>query len=158
MSQQLQVGDPAPNFELLNQQNDSRSLLDYSGKWLVLYFYPKDNTPGCTAEAIAFTQLIQKFSSQNASIVGVSPDSTTSHQRFIEKKSLEVELLSDSDKIAVNQFGVWQKKKMAGREYFGVVRTTFLIDPKGIIRHKWEKVKVKGHAEDVLEQCCTISR
>ena len=141
----------APGFKLSNQKNKERNLNDYAGKWLVLYFYPKDNTSGCTTEAKEFTELKRKFSTKKAAIAGVSPDSIASHQRFIEKHELKIELLSDPDKTMSKTYGVWQKKKMAGREYMGIVRSTFLIDPDGKIQKIWTKVKVKAHVQNVLD-------
>ncbi|MBN2342845.1 MAG: thioredoxin-dependent thiol peroxidase [Deltaproteobacteria bacterium] len=156
MTRLLQIGEPAPPFSLLNQEGKQKANADYAGKWLVLYFYPKDNTPGCTTEAINFTELKRKFSSRQAAIVGISPDSVASHQKFIEKKNLKIELLSDTEKKAAQAFGVWQLKKMAGREYMGVVRSTFLISPEGDIVQIWNSVKVKGHAETVLNELCNL--
>ena len=149
-------GKKAPTFRLNNQDNLPRSNTTYRGHWLVLYFYPRDNTPGCTTEAVEFTSLINRFSDKDAQIVGISPDTVSSHQKFIKKKGLKIELLSDSEKKTAESFGVWQLKKMAGREYMGVVRTTFLIDPKGTIQEVWEKVKVKGHAGAVYDTLCTL--
>lgn len=158
MTKAVTIGHDAPGFKLKNQDDIVRTNADFKDNWLVLYFYPKDNTPGCTNEAIAFTELKQKFSSRNAHIVGVSPDSVISHQKFIQKKDLSLELLSDIDKTAAQSFGVWQQKKMAGREYMGVVRTTFLIDPEGKIQHKWENLKVNGHADAVYTQLCECTK
>ncbi len=115
------------------------------------YFYPKDNTPGCTTEALDFTALVPEFTALNAVIVGVSPDSEKSHGRFIEKKELTIELLSDPDHQTAEAYGVWQLKKFMGKEYMGIVRSTFLIDPQGQVAAIWSKVKVKGHAQMVLE-------
>ena len=151
-------GKKAPTFKLNNQDNALRTNTAYKGHWLVLYFYPRDNTPGCTTEAIEFTSLIEKFSNKGAQIVGISPDSVTSHRKFADKKALKIELLSDSEKKVAEAYGVWQQKKMAGREYMGVVRTTFLIDPKGTIKEVWETVKVKGHIEAVYGTLCTLSQ
>lgn len=150
-------GKKAPQFKLPNQDDDLRTNASWKGQWLVLYFYPRDNTPGCTTEAVEFTSLLSQFKDKDAAIVGVSPDSVSSHQKFISKKELQVELLSDSEKKAAEAFGVWQLKKMAGREYMGVVRTTFLIDPKGIVQEVWEKVKVKGHVSAVYDTLCDLS-
>lgn len=150
------INTPAPQFTLKNKDDKTISLSDYSGKWVVLYFYPKDNTSGCTKEAIDFTDKLSSFTKQKAAVIGISPDSPKSHASFITKHALKVELLSDPSHEVLEAFGVWQKKKMYGREYFGVVRTTFLIDPKGVIREKWEKVKVPGHADAVLTQLCEL--
>ena len=147
----IQIGSAAPDFSILNSADTNRNLGDYAGKWLVLYFYPKDNTPGCTLEAIEFSAASEKFEKLNAQVVGVSPDSCKSHQNFITKKELTVELLSDPEKSMLESYGVWQEKSMYGRTYMGVVRTTVLIDPKGTIASIWPKVKVKGHVDAVLE-------
>ncbi len=147
----IQIGSAAPDFSISNSENTNRKLGDYAGKWLVLYFYPKDNTPGCTLEAIEFSAASEEFKKLNAQVVGVSPDSCKSHQNFITKKELTVELLSDPEKSMLESYGVWQEKSMYGRTYMGVVRTTVLIDPKGTIDTIWTKVKVKGHVDAVLE-------
>jgi peroxiredoxin Q/BCP len=148
----LNIGDNAPSFCLPNQDSEEICLRDFQGSWVVLYFYPKDNTPGCTTEAIEFTQNLEKFDELGATVIGVSPDSIKRHQNFIAKKELKVMLLSDEEKEVCSLFGVWQLKKSFGKEYMGVVRSTFLIDPDGRITYKWEKVKVKGHVETVLKK------
>ena len=132
------------HFSIPNHNGKKVSLADFKGKWLVFYFYPKDNTSGCTKEAIEFTAAKDKFTAENAVIVGVSPDSEKSHCNFIAKHSLGIELLSDTEKEVVNSYGVWQLKKMAGREYYGVVRSTFLIDPAGNLAEVWTKVRGEG--------------
>ena len=144
-------GTKAPGFSLLNADEQSVQLEDFRGKWLILYFYPKDNTPGCTTEALDFTALKGEFEKAGAVIAGVSPDSCKRHRNFIGKKGLTIELLSDPEHQALEAYGVWQLKKNYGREYMGVVRSTFLIDPEGSIEKTWGKVKVKGHAEAVLD-------
>jgi peroxiredoxin Q/BCP len=154
MSNMPKPGDKAPAFTLNNALSKPVSLSDFAGRWVVLYFYPKDNTTGCTKEAKEFSALLSEFKKQKAVVIGISPDSEASHARFIKKHDLAVELLSDPDKQVCNIYGVWQKKMMAGRQYMGVVRTTFLIDPKGTIVRVWEKVRVQGHADDVLQSCC----
>ncbi len=154
----ITVGQPAPDFSLSNTDGQTRTLQDYRGKWLVLYFYPKDNTSGCTTEALDFTAHIQDFQKLNAVVVGVSPDSCQSHQKFRDKHGLQVELLCDPEKTVLQQYGVWQKKRMYGREYMGVVRTTVLIDPQGTIAYIWPKVKVKGHAQAVLEKLAELQQ
>ncbi len=146
----LQVGQTAPDFCLPDQNEENVCLNQFRGQWVVLYFYPKDNTTGCTAEAIDFTSLISAFHAANAEVLGVSPDSPKSHVNFITKKELKLRLLSDTEHAVLETYGVWQLKKMYGREYYGVVRSTFLIDPNGKIVHIWPKVKVRGHAEEVL--------
>ncbi len=145
----LQEGQQAPVFTLSDANSEPVSLEQYKGKWVVLYFYPKDNTSGCTMEAIDFTAALSDFDALNAVVIGISPDSPKSHQNFINKHQLKVLLLSDPEHQVLEAYGVWQKKRMYGREYMGVVRSTFLIDPQGVIRHAWRKVKVKGHVEEV---------
>ncbi len=148
----IHIGDKAPDFKLSNTDGQIRTLADYTGKWLVLYFYPKDNTSGCTMEAVDFTAHRDSFKALNAEVVGISPDSCESHRKFREKHGLQIELLCDPEKQVLQQYGVWQKKRMYGREYMGVVRTTVLIAPDGTIAYIWPKVKVKGHAETVLNK------
>ena len=148
----LQIGDQAPAFCLPNQDDEEVCLRDLQGSWIVLYFYPKDNTPGCTTEACEFTAALPDFSGLGATILGVSPDSPKKHRSFIEKKELGITLLADEDKEACEAYGVWQLKKFMGREYMGVVRSTFIIDPDGKIAAVWEKVRVKGHVEAVREK------
>ena len=153
----LEIGQAAPNFSLSNAQGDVKTLADFAGKWVVFYFYPKDNTPGCTTEALDFTALKSEFAEQNAVVVGISPDSEKSHQRFIDKKELQVELLSDPEHKTAEDYGIWQLKKFMGKEYMGIVRSTFLIDPEGKIAHAWIKVRVKEHAQKVLAQLQTLT-
>ena len=152
-----QAGRKAPAFALDNQDGDKVRLTDFAGKWVVLYFYPKDNTSGCTKEACGFTEALPNFTKLNAEVLGVSPDSVKSHQGFIAKQNLKITLLSDPDHKILEKYGVWQKKSMYGREYFGVVRTTFLIDPKGKIARVWEKVKVAGHVDEVHQALSEMS-
>ena len=151
MPKKLKIGDKAPEFCLPDAKNKRVCLKDFRGKWLVLYFYPKDNTSGCTKEAIDFTSYVKDFRKMNAAVVGVSPDSVKSHVGFIGKHGLKIILLSDPEHEVLKKYGVWQKKSMYGREYYGVVRTTFVIDPNGRIKQKWEKVKVAGHADAVKD-------
>lgn len=139
----LEVGQKAPEFA---------KLADFAGQWLVLYFYPKDNTPGCSTEAIDFTALSPQFQQLNAVIVGVSPDSEKSHCRFIEKHNLTIQLLSDTEHQLAEIYQVWGLKKFMGKEYMGIKRSTFLIDPQGNIAYIWSNVKVKAHAEAVLKK------
>lgn len=145
----LEIGDKAPNFCLPNQDDTEICLRDLEGSWIVLYFYPKDNTPGCTTEACEFTEAEVEFVNMGAIILGVSPDSPKKHRNFIEKKELSITLLADEEKVACEKYGVWQLKKNYGREYMGVVRSTFIINPNGEIAAIWEKVRVKGHVEAV---------
>jgi peroxiredoxin Q/BCP len=139
----LEIGTKAPDFCLPNQDDVEICLRDIKGKWVVLYFYPKDNTPGCTNEACDFTELEPQFDDIDAVIFGVSANTTKQHRNFIEKKNLGITLLSDEEKNMLEQYGVWQQKKMCGREYMGIVRTTYLIDPNGNIAFGWENVKVR---------------
>ena len=152
MSQILSVGEKAPAFDLPNQDGNNVKLGDYAGKWLVVYFYPRDDTPGCTVEAREFTDLKKDFDNNNASILGVSPDSEKKHSKFIDKHNLEIDLLADENTTMLEDYGVWQEKSMYGKTYMGVVRTTYLIDPEGSVAEAWTKVKAKGHAEIVLER------
>jgi len=145
----LEIGAKAPEFCLPNQDETEICLRDLSGKWVVLYFYPKDNTPGCTTEACDFTEAMPDFEDLDAVILGVSPDSPKKHANFIEKKGLKITLLADEDKTLCEAYGVWQLKKNYGKEYMGVVRSTFIISPDGLIAAAWEKVRVKGHVEAV---------
>jgi peroxiredoxin Q/BCP len=144
-------GAKAPEFTLPNQDGKNVSMKDYSGKWLVLYFYPKDNTPGCTIEAKDFTSLAGRFEKLGAAVVGVSPDSVKSHCNFIEKQGLKITLLSDTDRAVTKRYGAWGTKKMYGKESEGLIRSTFVISPDGKISRAWTKVKAEGHAEEVLE-------
>jgi peroxiredoxin Q/BCP len=145
----LQIGDQAPAFCLPNQDEEEVCLRDLQGSWIILYFYPKDNTPGCTTEACDFTAALPDFEGLDAIVLGVSPDSPKRHRNFIEKKDLKITLLADEEKELCNLFGCWQLKKNYGREYMGVVRSTFIIDPDGKVAAKWEKVRVKGHVDEV---------
>ena len=142
----------APSFCLPDEEGKEVCIEDYRGKYLILYFYPKDNTSGCTREAKDFSQHIEEFEKLNACVVGISPDSIESHRKFKEKHDLKVKLLSDESKDVLKKYGVWQLKKMYGRTYYGVVRSTFLISPEGEIIHEWRKVKVDGHVDDVLKK------
>ncbi len=146
----LSVGTKAPNFTLQNQDAEEISLSELLGHWIVLYFYPKDDTPGCTIEAQEFSALFQEFKNLKTLVFGVSPDSPKSHCAFQKKCKFSVPLLCDPEHTMLTTYGVWQKKSMYGKEYMGVVRTTYLIDPKGIIRFVWEKVNHEGHAAAVL--------
>ncbi|PIE01849.1 MAG: thioredoxin-dependent thiol peroxidase [Acidobacteria bacterium] len=151
MTLNIKEGQIAPDFTLPNEQETEVTLSQFKGKWVVLYFYPRDLTPGCTVQAIDFSTGKAEFEESGAVILGVSPDTVASHQKFCSKKNLTITLLSDPEKEVLNLYGVWQKKKMAGREYMGVVRSTVLIDPDGVIFKIWEKVRVKGHVENVLK-------
>ena len=146
---ELTVDDTAPDFCLPDKDNKNVCLKDFKGKYVIVYFYPKDNTPGCTTEAIGFTRILPELQKLNAEVIGISPDSPESHAKFIEKKKLKVILLSDLDKEVLKSYGKWGKKTFRGKEYIGVTRSTFLINPNGKIAHIWSKVSVKGHPEEV---------
>jgi len=148
----LNVGDTAPDFSSIDEKGKPVSLKEYRGKTIVLYFYPKDNTTGCTAEACDFRDNFARIKKTGAVVLGVSPDSAKSHAGFKEKYDLPFTLVSDESKKIVEAYGVWQEKSMYGRKYMGVVRTTFIIDPKGKIAHIFPKVKVKGHVDEILAQ------
>jgi len=145
----LEVGTQVPDFCLPNQDEEEICFRDIKGRWIVLYFYPKDNTPGCTTEACDFTAAVPDFDGLNAIILGVSPDSPEKHRKFIEKKELGITLLADEEKELCNLFGIWQLKKFMGKEYMGVVRSTFIIDPDGKVAANWIKVRVKEHVDAV---------
>ena len=157
MSDLLQIGQKAPNFSAQDQNNNTVSLDDFYDRWLILYFYPKDDTPGCTVEAIDFTALKEQFTELGAAIVGVSPDSTESHCKFITKHNLGLQLISDPERKVTEAYNVWQLKKFMGKEYMGVVRSTFLITPDGKLAHIWNKVRAKGHAEKVLQKLAELA-
>jgi len=145
----VKEGNKAPDFAAPDQDGSKVKLSSFKGKKnVVLYFYPKDMTPGCTTEACDFRDLHKKF--KDAEILGVSIDPPERHQKFIEKYTLPFTLVSDADKKVVQKYGVWQEKKLYGKTFMGVVRSTFLIDKQGVVRKIWPKVKVKGHAEEVL--------
>jgi thioredoxin-dependent peroxiredoxin len=146
----LQDGDKAPDFELPLESGGPLRLSGLEGKAVVLYFYPKDDTSGCTAEAKDFSRLAGDFRSAGAEVIGVSPDSVESHRKFRKKYDLDVRLAADADKAVATAYGVWVEKSMYGRRYMGVERSTFLIDKKGRIARIWRRVKVPGHAAEVL--------
>jgi peroxiredoxin Q/BCP len=147
----LDTGDKVPDLPLHLSGGGETSLSGYGGRWLVLYFYPKDNTPGCTTEGIDFNGLLPKFRKLGAEVVGVSRDSLKSHQNFCTKQGFRFELASDNDESLCNAFGVIKEKNMYGRKVLGIERSTFLIDPDGVIRQSWRPVKVAGHAQAVLD-------
>ena len=148
----LELGTKAPEFCLPNQDDEEICLRDIKGRWIVLYFYPKDNTPGCTTQACGFTEALPDFTALEAMILGVSPDSPKKHRSFIEKKSLKITLLADEEKELCGLYNVWQLKKFMGKEYMGVVRSTFIINPAGEIAAVWTKVRVKNHVAEVKER------
>ncbi|MGI0101597.1 MAG: thioredoxin-dependent thiol peroxidase [Nitrosotalea sp.] len=147
----LTQGDTVPDFALKDAEGKTLKKADFGGKKYVVYFYPKDFTPGCTTEAAEFARDYKKFKSAGIEIVGISPDDEESHKKFGEKMSVPFILLADTDKDVAKKFGVWGKKQFMGREYMGVNRTTFLIDDKGKIFKVFEKVKPAGHSQEVLE-------
>ena len=155
---ELQIKDEAPLFSLPNQDNAEISLRDFRGSYVVLYFYPKDKTPGCTTEACDFRDSMESLNALGAVVLGVSPDSVKSHQSFIGKESLNFTLLSDTNKEVLKMYGAFGVKKLYGKEYEGVIRSTFLIDPQGKIAHIWKNVKVKGHIEEVREKLEALRR
>jgi peroxiredoxin Q/BCP len=145
----IKIDEKAPEFCLPNQDDIEICLRDLKGKWIVLYFYPKDSTPGCTTEACEFSEAAPDFSELDAIIIGVSADSTKRHRNFIEKQELGITLLSDEDTSMMQSYGVWQMKKNYGKEYMGIVRTTFIINPEGIVKALWKNVRVKEHVAKV---------
>ena len=146
----LKTGDLAPNFTLSDKNGNQVSLSDFLGKKVVLYFYPKDNTPGCTRQACAFASAYDDFKTKNVEVIGISKDSVASHVKFAEKYSLPFVLLADPERKAIEPYGVWQEKKMCGKVGFGVVRTTFIIDEEGKIERVMEKVKPDTNAAEIL--------
>jgi peroxiredoxin Q/BCP len=151
MASILETGRLAPDFKLPASGGNAVSLAGFRGRILVLYFYPKDDTSGCTREAIDFSALLGEFSAAGAAVLGVSADSPASHAKFREKHKLRVDLASDETRTVLEAYGVWIEKSMYGRKYMGIDRATFLIDAKGLIRRIWRKVKVPGHAVEVLQ-------
>jgi len=155
----IKIDEKAPEFCLPNQDDVEICLRDLKGKWIVLYFYPRDNTPGCTTEACEFTEAAPDFSDLDAIILGVSADSPKKHRNFIDKKDLGITLLSDESTDMMQKYGVWQLKKNYGKEYMGIVRTTFILNPEGVVKAVFEKVRVKEHVamvKSTLESLQTI--
>jgi peroxiredoxin Q/BCP len=146
----LKIGQKAPDFKLVSGDGKTISLKDFAGKKIVLYFYPKDNTSGCTKEACSFEDNLKKIKGKGAVVIGISADSIDSHEKFAEKYGLSFPLLSDEKKEVLKSFGVWKEKSMYGKKYFGIERTTVIIDEKGIVRQIFNKVKVDGHTDEVL--------
>jgi peroxiredoxin Q/BCP len=146
----IEPGDKAPNFQLATDGGDRVSLPDLKGQTLVLYFYPRDDTPGCTKEALGFSEAKQKFDRAGVTVIGVSKDSVESHAKFKAKHKLKIQLGSDPETKVAKAYGTWVEKSMYGRKYMGMDRATFLIDSKGVIREIWRKVKVPGHVDAVL--------
>src|SRR5210317_1240651 len=154
----LKINTKAPNFKLPSTSKDNYLLKDSIGKYVVIYFYPKDDTPGCTIERIDFNKLLPKFKKLNCDVFGISKDTLKSHDKFRDKYKIKFDLLSDEDLTVLKKYKVWAKKKFMGREFMGILRTTFLIDPKGKIIKIWDNVKVKDHAKDVLETIKNLSK
>ena len=152
----IEVGKKAPAFRAKDQDGKARSLGEFAGQWVVLYFYPKDDTPGCTTEACEFTDGIAKFTKMDAVVFGCSADSEERHQKFIAKYKLKVTLLSDPDHAVMEKYGAWGEKTMYGKKVTGVIRSTVLIDPKGKVAHHWAKVQAKGHADKVREKLAEL--
>ena len=148
----ITVGKPAPSFSLPDQDGRTRKLSEFKGSWVVLYFYPRDDTPGCTVEACEFTEGIRGFGKLDAEVVGCSPDTPEKHRKFIAKYKLKLTLLSDPEHEAMEAYGAWGEKTLYGRKFQGVIRSTVLIDPEGKVAHHWKKVSAKGHAEKVREK------
>ena len=146
----VKVGDTAPAFALKDQEGHTRQVRDYAGRPLVLYFYPKDDTPGCTKEACSFRDALPRFQTSNAAVLGISVLGVASKARFAAKHALNFPLLADEDHAVAEKYGVWKKKSLYGKSFMGVARTTFLIGPEGRVVGRWEDVKVDGHAKEVL--------
>ena len=153
----MEIGQIAPEFTLPTDSSGLVTLSTLRGNMVVLYFYPKDNTPGCTTEAIAFSQLKKDFDAHGVKIIGVSKDSPRKHDNFKQKYQLTITLASDAEDEMISAYGVWVQKKLYGREYMGIERATFLIGADGKIAHVWRKVKVKDHAQDVLDTVKSIA-
>lgn len=154
----LEIGQKAPAFTLPDANGKSTRLADFAGHWVVLYFYPKDDTPGCTAQACEFTEGFKAFEKLDAVVLGCSPDDAASHRKFIEKYKLKITLLSDPDKETMKVYGAWGKKNMYGIVTVGAIRSTVIVDPQGNVAHHWKKVQAKGHAEKVREKLEELRR
>lgn len=153
----LTVGMPAPDFALADQNGETRTLKDFAGKKLILYFYPKDNTAGCSKQAAGYAKLIEQFGEKGACVVGISKDSVASHQRFIQKLDLPFTLLSDPERTAIEAYGVWKEKKMCGKVSMGVVRSSFIIDENGILCGIYENVKSTDNSAKMLLELDTMA-
>jgi len=158
MALNIKVGQKAPDFVLPNQEGKKIKLTDLLGQWILLYFYPKDNTPGCTKEACSIRDTMPKFDQKGLKVMGISVDSVESHKKFSKKHNLPFDLLSDEQKKVVKSYGVWVPKKFLGREFLGTQRTSFLIDPDGKIAKVYEKVKPAEHARQVLEDLTKLRK
>nr|VFK10563.1 MAG: peroxiredoxin Q/BCP [Candidatus Kentron sp. LPFa]VFK27128.1 MAG: peroxiredoxin Q/BCP [Candidatus Kentron sp. LPFa] len=152
----IEVGEKAPHFTLPDEEGQPISLDDFLGKWIVLYFYPRDNTPGCTTEACEFTDALTQFEELDAVILGCSPDGADPHRKFIDKHQLKIKLLSDEDHRVMERYGAWGEKNMYGRKSMGVIRSTVLIDPAGKIAHHWRKACAAGHAMSVHKRLSAL--
>jgi peroxiredoxin Q/BCP len=152
----IEIGQRAPQFTLPNQDGEKVKLTDYKGRWVVLYFYPKDDTPGSTTEACDFTAGLDEFRDMDAEVLGCSPDAPESHRKFADKHGLQVTLLSDPDHKVMEKYGAWGEKKMYGKAREGVIRSTVLINPSGKIAHHWPNVRAKGHAEKVKQKLAEL--
>ncbi|MEM7440998.1 MAG: peroxiredoxin [Pseudomonadota bacterium] len=146
-----EIGEKAPTFNLPRDGGDTLSSADFAGKTLVLFFYPRDDTSGCTKESVGFSESLAEFEASGASVLGVSKDSVASHDKFVAKRDLTVPLLSDEHGTLCEDFGVWKEKSMYGKKFMGIERSTFVIDGDGVVRSTWRKVKVPGHVDAVLE-------
>jgi len=152
-----ELNQPAPDFKSVNQNEEEITLSQFRGKQnVVLYFYPRDDTPGCTTEAMEFTALIKEFDKADTVVLGVSRDTVVKHQKFIKKRELKVDLIADESGEVCEAYGVWQLKKFMGREFMGIVRSTFVIDKKGLLVEQVLKVKAKGHAQQMLDFVKTL--
>lgn len=158
MTADLQIGDEAPDFSLSTDGNGTFKLSDFKGQPVVVYFYPKDDTSGCTKEACSFTENLSSFNRINAKIIGISKDSVESHDKFVKKYALKFPLGSDEDGKVCEAYGTWVEKSMYGRKYMGIDRATFIVDQDGKLSHIWRKVKVPGHTEEVLAALKEISK
>ena len=147
----LKKGDVAPDFKGLNQNDETISLSDFKGKKVILYFYPKDNTPGCTAESCNLNENYDAWISKGYEVVGVSPDSVKSHKKFADKFGFKFNLIADTEQEILNAYGVWGEKSMYGRKYMGVMRTTYVIDEKGVVEEVFEKVQTKDHTNQIIK-------
>ena len=145
------IGEKVPNFERPANGGGNISLSDFAGQYVVLYFYPRDNTSGCTTQSKEFSAAMPALSQLNTVVLGVSADSVKSHDNFVAKQDLKIPLLSDEDNSLCEQFGVWVEKNMYGKKFMGIVRSTFVIDPDGVLIHQWRKVKVSGHVDVVVD-------
>jgi peroxiredoxin Q/BCP len=152
----IEIGKKAPALRLKDQDGKPRTLAEFSGRWVVLYFYPKDDTPGCTTEACDFTASIARFAKLDAVVLGCSPDSEERHRKFADKYKLKVTLLSDPDHDVMEKYGAWGDKTMYGKKVTGVIRSTVLVDPKGRVAWHWPKVQAKGHADKVREKLAEL--